>query len=63
VGRPETETGPSLRKNREKQNPGWPSDLASPDQKLGCNHLTFVFLLKRRRFDFLKKKELTRATR
>jgi hypothetical protein len=26
-----------------------------PGQKLGCNPLTFVFLIKQRRFDFLKK--------
>jgi len=29
-----------------------PADPARPGQKLSCNPLTFVFLLKRRRFDF-----------
>jgi hypothetical protein len=36
-------------------------DPARPGQKLDCDPLTFVFLLKRRHFDFFKK--LTRATR
>jgi hypothetical protein len=36
-------------------------DPVRPGQKLVCNPLTFVFLLKRRRFDF--KNKLTRATR
>jgi hypothetical protein len=31
-------------------------DPARPGQKLDCNPLTFVFLLKRCRFDFFKKK-------
>jgi hypothetical protein len=30
-------------------------DPAIPLQKPGCNPLTFVFLLKRHRFDFFKK--------
>jgi hypothetical protein len=37
-----------------------PVDPARLGQKPGCNRLTFVFLLKRRRFDL---KKLTRATR
>jgi hypothetical protein len=36
---------------------------AKPGQKPGCKPLTFVFLLKQRRFEFFLKKELTRATR
>jgi hypothetical protein len=36
-------------------------DPAKPGQKPGCNPLTFVFLLKRRRVDFFKKK-MSRAT-
>jgi hypothetical protein len=58
----EIETGPDWRKNKGKKNSadpaGWlgnPVGQARLDQKLGCNPLTFVFLLKRRRFDFLKK--------
>jgi hypothetical protein len=38
-----------------------PVDPVRPGQKLVCNPLTFVFLLKRRRFDF--KNKLTRTTR
>jgi hypothetical protein len=34
-----------------------------PGQKPYCNQLIFVFLLKRRCFDFFKKKNLTRTTR
>ena len=37
-----------------------PTDSARSGQKFGCNPLTFVFLLKRRRFDL---KKMTRATR
>jgi hypothetical protein len=37
------------RKNRVKKNPVWPG------QKPGCNPLTFVFLLKRYRFDLKKR--------
>ena len=48
VGRPGAETGPDWRKNRGKKNPVWPG------QKPDCNPLTFVFLLKRRRFNFKK---------
>jgi hypothetical protein len=70
TGRSEAEIELGWRKNRRRKNPvwpGWPSELtrqdpARPGQKPGCNPLTFIFLLKRRRFDFLKKK-LTRATR
>jgi hypothetical protein len=56
-----------LKKKQEKKKLGvirltrW-VDPARPGQKPDCNPLTFVFLLKRRRFD-LKKKELTQMTR
>jgi hypothetical protein len=52
-GWPGAGTGPGWRKNRRRKNPVWPG------QKPSCNPLTFVFLLKRRRFNFFKK--LTRT--
>jgi len=47
--------GSGLRKNRERKNQGWPGDPVDPtrpSQKLSCNPLTFVFLLKQYCFDF-----------
>jgi len=54
----EAGTEQGWRKNRKNQNTGWSGDSidpARPDQKPGCNPL--IFLLKRRRFDFLKQNQ------
>jgi hypothetical protein len=61
TGRPGTGTG--LNKKHGKEKPGMACLTWRPGQKPGCNPLTlvFLFLLKRRRFDFLQKK-LTRIT-
>jgi hypothetical protein len=64
---PGAETGPGLKKIEKIKTRGDPvtrHDPARPGQKLSCNPLTFVFfLLKQRRFDFLKIPELTWITR
>jgi len=74
TGRPRTRdwNRAELKKKREKKKPGvtWLTrrvDLARPGQDPVANPLTFVFflflfLLKRRRFDFFKKKKLTWPT-
>jgi hypothetical protein len=41
-----------IEEKQGKEKPGNPIDQAKLDQKLGCNPLTFVFLLKRYRFYF-----------
>ena len=54
---PGARTRLGLRKNKESQNPGWPS------KKPDCNPLIFVFfLLKWCHFNFLKKLKWTRTT-
>jgi hypothetical protein len=49
------EPGRVKEKTREGKTLCDPVDPSRPGQKPGCNPLTFVFLLKRRRFDFFKK--------
>jgi len=57
AGRPEAGTGPSLRKNRERKNPRWPSWSGKTRSKTQLQSVNFCFfVLKRRRFDFLKKR-------
>jgi hypothetical protein len=52
----ETRLGPARRVDPGSGRPGVAQcDPTRPDQKPGCNPLTFVFLLKRRRFDLKKK--------
>ena len=58
TGRPETrptrnETGPGWKKNKEMKNLVWPDWPGRLTQWSGCNSLTFIFLLKQYRFDFL----------
>jgi len=50
LSRPGIGTRPGWRKNRVRKNPVWPSEPAI----LSYNPLTFVFLLKQRRFDLKK---------
>jgi len=49
-----TGTGPGLRKNRKRQNPGWPGDPVDPTRP-GQKPVNFCFLTKITLFWFFKK--------
>jgi len=57
-GSTQDQADPGLEPGRveKKQGKEKPGMTQRPGQKLGCNLLTFFFLLKQRRFDFFFKK-------